>query len=46
MGSQFFRLDHTPASREVDVENDRMMDNKVPRAADERRIQAVIDALP
>ncbi len=45
-GSQFFRLDHAPASDAVDVENDRMMDNKVPRAADERRIQAIINALP
>jgi len=45
-GSQFFRLDHAPASGAVDVENDRMMDNKVPRAADERRIQAIINALP
>lgn len=45
-GDQFFRLDHAPASGAVEVENDRMMDNKVPRAADERRIQAVFDALP
>ncbi len=45
-GSQFFRLDHAPAPGAADVENDRMVDNRVPRAADERRIQAVIDALP
>ncbi|QBQ54971.1 hypothetical protein [Nitrosococcus wardiae] len=45
-GNQFFRVDHAPASREVEVENDRMIDNKVPRAADDRRIQAIIDALP
>lgn len=45
-GSQFFRLDHAPAPGAVDVENDRMIDNLVPRAADERRIQAIIDALP
>jgi len=45
-GSQFFRLDHAPGPGAVDVENDRMIDNRVPRAADERRIQAVIDALP
>lgn len=44
-GSQFFRLDHAPAPG-VDVENDRMIDNKAPRAADERRIQTIIDALP
>lgn len=45
-GSQFFRLDHAPAPDAEDVENDRMVDNKVPRAADERRIQDVIDNLP
>ena len=45
-GSQFFRLDHAPAPGAEDVENDRMIDNKVPRAADERRIQDVIDDLP
>ena len=45
-GEQFFRLDHAPASDAVEVENDRMMDNKVPRAADERRIQTILDVLP
>jgi hypothetical protein len=45
-GSQFYRLDHAPAPGAEDVTNDRMVDNKLPRAADERRIQAVINALP
>jgi hypothetical protein len=45
-GSRFFRLDHAPAPGDEDVENDRMVDNKLPRAADERRIQAIINALP
>ena len=43
---QFFRLDHAPASRAVSIENDLMIDNMVPRAADDRRIQAVINTLP
>lgn len=45
-GDRFYRLDHAPAHDAVEVENDRMLDNLVPRAADERRIQAVFDALP
>jgi hypothetical protein len=45
-GDQFFRLDHMPAPGAEDVENDRMIDNRLPRAADERRIQAIFDALP
>jgi hypothetical protein len=35
-----------PAPGAEDVENDRMIDNRLPRAADERRIQAIFDALP
>ena len=44
-GRQIFRLDHAPASGARGVLNDRMIDDRVPRAADERRIQAILDAL-
>ena len=47
-GEKWYRLDHAPAFSDDEdlVENDLMLDNQVMRAADERRIQGVIDALP
>jgi hypothetical protein len=45
-GDTWFRLDHAPAHDAVDVENDLMIDNRIPRAADERRMQKVINDLP
>jgi hypothetical protein len=45
-GETWFRLDHAPAHDAVDIENDLMIDNRIPRAADERRMQKVINDLP
>ena len=40
---EFVRLDHDPQDDDPGVKNDLMLDNRVPRAADERRIQQIFD---